>query len=183
MRWWWTGFWEQMNLQDFTSCLRTSWAPLCRNPPVCLSADEQILSDHQKRRGNSRDHHFTSVDSGGAERDWKLYRKQKSKTYQLHTPLTVLHCCLCRALLGHTVIQASDESELRLRQTSLLLQTHLMRLHSLSQLLEIFLSLLECLLHLLQLLLQDKPHDSESHRKLLALNHHVNRRIQEKWNW
>ncbi len=73
-------------------------------------------------------------------------------------PLTVLHCCLCRALLGHTVIQAS--ASLRRRQTSLLLQTHLMRLHSLSLLLKIFLSLLdsllERLLHLLQLILQEK---------------------------
>ncbi len=53
-----------------------------------------------------------------------------------------------------------SESELRLRQTSLLLQTHLLRLHSLSQLLKIFLSmldsLLECLLRLLQLVLEDK---------------------------
>ncbi len=39
-----------------------------------------------------------------------------------------------------------SESELRLRQTSLLLQTHLMRLHSLSQLLVIFLSLPDSLL-------------------------------------
>ncbi len=53
-----------------------------------------------------------------------------------------------------------SESELRLRQISLLLETHLMRLHRLSQLLKIFLSLLdsllERLLRLLQLILQDK---------------------------
>ncbi len=39
-------------------CLRSSWAPLCRNPPVCLSADEQILSEHQKRREKWRDCHL-----------------------------------------------------------------------------------------------------------------------------
>ncbi len=39
-------------------CLRSSWAPLCRNPPVCLSADRQILSDHQKWQENWRDHHL-----------------------------------------------------------------------------------------------------------------------------
>ncbi len=75
-------------------------------------------------------------------------------------PLTVLHCCLCRALFRTHSDSGFSESELRLRQTSLLLQTHLMRLHSLSQLLEIFLSLLDSLLErllcLLQLLLQDK---------------------------
>ncbi len=39
-------------------CLRSSWAPLWRNPPVCFSADGQILSDHQKRREKLRNHHL-----------------------------------------------------------------------------------------------------------------------------
>jgi len=83
-------------------------------------------------------------------------------------PLTVLHRCLCRTLLGHTsqshsVFRRTETRRVQTEtsQTSLLLQTHLMRLHSLHQLLNIFLSLLDSLtdlyLCLLQLFLEDKP--------------------------
>ncbi len=62
-----------------------------------------------------------------------------------------------------------SESERRLRQTSLLLQTHLMRLHSLSQLLEIFLSLLDSLLERLLRLLQV----SLLRKKCLKMLHYI----------
>jgi len=63
----WCSPWYEMMMDRFLRadespglylCLRSSWAPLCRNPPVCLSADGQILSEHQKRRENWRDHHL-----------------------------------------------------------------------------------------------------------------------------
>jgi len=101
-------------------------------------------------------------------------------------PLAVLHCCVCRALLGHT---SQSHSELQwvlteTSQTSLLLQTHLMRLYSLSQLLKIFLSLLDPLLErplrLLQLLLQHKP-ITEMHFTL-SLYHHEKSWIQWQEN-
>ncbi len=70
-----------------------------------------------------------------------------------------------------------SESELRLRQTSLL-QTHLLRLHSLSAAGDLSLSA-----GFSAGASSESPSagaggqmdDSESHRKLLALNHHVNR--------
>ncbi len=63
----WCSPWYEMMMDSFLRadespglylCLRSSWAPLCRNPPVCLSADGQILSGHQKRRENWRDQHL-----------------------------------------------------------------------------------------------------------------------------
>ncbi len=63
----WCSPWYEMMMDSFLRagespglylCLRSFYAPLCGNPPVCLSADEQILSDQQKRREKWRDNHL-----------------------------------------------------------------------------------------------------------------------------
>ena len=54
---------------------------------------------------------FTSVDSGGAERDWKLYRKQKSKLISstLH-PITCTNIRFVWLLLTRLIFSNSPQS-------------------------------------------------------------------------
>ncbi len=54
---------------------------------------------------------FPSVDSGGAERDWKLYRKQKSKLISstLH-PITCTNIRFVRLLLTWLIFSYSPQS-------------------------------------------------------------------------
>ncbi len=54
---------------------------------------------------------FTSVDSGGAERDWKLYRKQKSKLISstLH-PITCTNIRFVQLLLTWLIFSNSPQS-------------------------------------------------------------------------
>ncbi len=62
---------------------------------------------------------FTSVDSVGAERDWKLYRKQKSKLISstLH-PITCTNIRFVRLLLTWLIFSNSPESSTFTASTS-----------------------------------------------------------------
>ncbi len=103
--------------------------------------------------------------------------------------LTVLHCCLCRPLLGHTsqserMLQHLNKLNLKLLlqlSAMVLLQTHLKRLYNPSHFLKLIFSLLdpllECSLHLPQFTLYtDKQNDVRNFGVyvffLLALTHY-----------
>ncbi len=76
--WWWTGFWEQMNLQDFTSVwdlLELLFAEILQFVSQLMNRFSQII----KRDERTEEIIIHVCRFRGAERDWKLYRKQKSK--------------------------------------------------------------------------------------------------------
>ena len=96
-------------------------------------------------------------------------------------PLTVLHCCLCRALLGHTVIQLQwvwTETETNFSSSP---DSPYETPQSLSAAEDLSLSAgfsAGASSASPSAASAGQTDDSESHRKLLALNHHVNRWIQ-----
>ncbi len=94
-------------------------------------------------------------------------------------PLTVLHCCLCRALLGHTVIQwVWTESETNLsssRDSPYEMPQPLSAAEDLSLSAGFSAGTSSASPSAAS---AGQTDDSECHRKLLALNHHVNRWIQ-----
>ncbi len=110
MRWWWTRFWEQMNLQDFTSVwdlLEILFAEIL--PFVSQLTDR--FSQTIKTDERTEEILFTSVDSGGAERDWKLYRKQKSKLISpTLNPITCTNIRCVRLLLTWLIFSNSPQS-------------------------------------------------------------------------
>ncbi len=86
----------------------------------------------------------------------------------------VLHCCLCRSAVRtqDSGFSESTDGDKLLFFSRLTLWVSTASLLLLKHFLSLLDSLLERLLHLLSCILQEKQDDSESHWKLLALNHH-----------